>query len=356
MYSRFNKKKLILGKILKYFWNLIPRFPKSDFIIPKRANRAVVFESDFFGDMVACLPAVMLLESLYDEVIVVTRRGLNAVLCRALKIKVYEIDLPDRSDSVLIRLHKIITAHFQLRHKFDGCDLYELRGDFRNFLIVSSINYSRIVSYDLTIPNVKNSSLHHWPYNSSLHLAKTNLIRQEFPKKQVSDELFKTIRQRLMQVNTSDDHIAEISYFDFIFHPGASTSVKRLSYSSMSEFIKMLIVRGSVCVIVPPDLDLSELRLEFEGQVRFVHCDVASFISLLSNTSLFIGMDSGFSHLAAATGIEIVLLSWHDNYADFMPYGRVRPFVCDNVGSEPVTHDGQLAFDYERLQAFIDGG
>jgi ADP-heptose:LPS heptosyltransferase len=243
-YQRLNRKKLLVGFVLRNVLEL-PIFFRSraDIVSKPTKKHAVIYESDFFGDLISSLPLIEYLSKEYDKITVITRDGLNAEFCKQYGVNVVGLDLPYKKDNFLAWWLKIYRSRIKISNIFDNCDVYETRGDLRNFLILSAIRYSTLFSFNLTIPRYKGVKLYQWPTNFSLWKTKCTLAQNVFKRDLNLADVQKIIRSSIISDNTKDQREATLNIF---YHPGASQRHKRLTNKSSAELIEYLSKFGNV--------------------------------------------------------------------------------------------------------------
>jgi ADP-heptose:LPS heptosyltransferase len=352
-YQRLNRKKLFAGRLLRYVFEILLRLkPKNRTVTkPNITKHAVIYESDYFGDLISCLPFIEYVASEYDKVTVIARSGLNAAFCDHYGLNVLALDLPSNQDHFVTWWFKIYKSRKKLSKVVDNCDVYETRGDLRNFLILSVIQYTTFNSFNLTIPRHNRVRLFDWPNNKTLSQTKF-LLAENVLKKNIPLERFqKKISSTICQIKSSTNPSSSLRIF---YHPGASQRHKRLTGQASYELIRYLSELGEVTVIEPPDLDLTELKHQLGPQIKFMSYDLTEFTKDVQHCNLYIGMDSGFTHLAAAAGIKTVVIFWHSQFSDFLPYGSVTPVVAMNNASS-ICNTGALTIPLNDITAITHG-
>ena len=110
-----------------------------------------------------------------------------------------------------------------------------------------------------------------------------------------------------------------------VIHPGSGSLQKNYSpwfYKSLADlfgkrgFLKVKIILG------PAEIDTG-LQKEFQDTDIIIPIDLSEFIQVLSKTLLFVGNDSGVSHLAAILGVPTIAI-----------YKNTDPIVWGVMGKE----------------------
>ena len=127
-------------------------------------------------------------------------------------------------------------------------------------------------------------------------------------------------------------------------HPGSGSESKRWPLRSFLQIIGRLGERGIAGALVTGEAE-EKLEPEIErsglpqGWIWVRRPGLMTLASLLSETRLYLGNDSGVTHLAAACGAEIVALFRGDLASVWEPLGRVRLHIGSSLSEielEPV--------------------
>jgi hypothetical protein len=129
----------------------------------------------------------------------------------------------------------------------------------------------------------------------------------------------------------------EVHHGTIVIHPFSGSMAKNWPLESFRQLAKRLSVRGSVAMVTGPEEELTGAR-------RFA--DLGSLAAWLSGASLFIGNDSGPTHLAAAMGIPVVALFGPTDPAIWAPRGaNVRVLRREPMGELSVDEGLEVALD-----------
>ena len=95
-------------------------------------------------------------------------------------------------------------------------------------------------------------------------------------------------------------------------HPGSGSQKKNWPLPAWKDLLRYLCGTQATVLVVSGESDMeraAELKAEFGGRLVFLdHLPLPVLGALLQRCELFIGHDSGISHLAAAAGTECLLL------------------------------------------------
>lgn len=144
---------------------------------------------------------------------------------------------------------------------------------------------------------------------------------------------------------------------EIVLHPGSGDSKKNLPASTWGETLKAL----RAAVGLPARLVLGPSELERGGWGELpeasdavsVCATVGEFLEVLGRAALFLGNDSGASHVAAALGIPTVAAFGPSSPALWKPLGpRVR-VVTAGTACAPCTDGGPIACPWPRCTAEV---
>jgi ADP-heptose:LPS heptosyltransferase len=121
-----------------------------------------------------------------------------------------------------------------------------------------------------------------------------------------------------------------------VVHPGSGSESKRWPLSNFLQIIARLGERGFAGALVTGQ---AEERMEPEIEARVLPRNwiwvrrprLSTLASLLSKTPLYIGNDSGITHLAAACAADVVALFRRDLVTAWKPLGRVHPQIAASL-------------------------
>ena len=129
-----------------------------------------------------------------------------------------------------------------------------------------------------------------------------------------------------------------------VVHPGSGGRAKRWPLANFMEVIRRAGQLGLPGVLVTGQAE-TELEAEIEG-LRFpdgwskaARLPVETLAGLLSESTHYLGNDSGPTHLAAACGASVLALFREDNLPAWRPFGKTRVLAAPalaGIGIEPV--------------------
>ena len=123
-----------------------------------------------------------------------------------------------------------------------------------------------------------------------------------------------------------------------VVHPGSGGKEKLWPLGRFLDIIRRLGRRGAPGVLVTGEAEarmekvLRDLGLP-AGWTRLRSPSLDALSGLLNTASLYIGNDSGITHLAAACGSEVIALFLEKNAAAWRPLGRVHLLSASSVAS-----------------------
>lgn len=127
----------------------------------------------------------------------------------------------------------------------------------------------------------------------------------------VPDEIRRRVRERV--------GLAPSERFA-LFHPGAGSAAKRLPEATIARIARRLGERGPAIVALGPAEEEGAVASEFAGRVAR-RLELDEFAALAAEASLFVGHDSGPSHVAAAAGAPTVAIFGATSPAVWAPLG-----------------------------------
>jgi heptosyltransferase III len=128
-----------------------------------------------------------------------------------------------------------------------------------------------------------------------------------------------------------------------LFHPGASTPVKRLPVAHYLELIDQAVRAGEEPGIILGEVEMEQFptpdieRLKSAGRI-FFGWPLEKVAALLSLSKKYIGNDNGVSHLAGAVGADATVYFIWARPANWRPLGPRVKVVCpppDGVPARP---------------------
>ena len=118
---------------------------------------------------------------------------------------------------------------------------------------------------------------------------------------------------------------------DFLIHPGSGSSSKNWPPAYFAEVIQAFSQCNPGLIIGPADRKVAEEILSFLGNKKIILLEQLSLLTLaaiISKVRVFLGNDSGISHLAAALGVPSFVIFGPTNANVWKPWGReVRTFI-----------------------------
>ncbi|OGW92258.1 MAG: hypothetical protein A3G33_06595 [Omnitrophica bacterium RIFCSPLOWO2_12_FULL_44_17] len=197
---------------------------------------------------------------------------------------------------------------------------FDLRGDIRNIflMILGKVRYR--VGYGIAGGgSLLNQQV---PYDSSLHQVELNAKLVEgkvVPKNELIPEVNLShyekanAREELVMAGVKEsDHLIAI-------HPEAGCSSKEWGVDQFKELIHSILAKTDAKILIFGVSSAQRLADEFRDSDRVINfvgkISLKKMVAILSHCSLFIGHDSGPSHLAQAVGVpKIIFASGTNQY------------------------------------------
>lgn len=126
-----------------------------------------------------------------------------------------------------------------------------------------------------------------------------------------------------------------------VVHPGSGSESKRWPLENFSAVIRRLGERGVSGLLVTGEAeegmeaDLEKAILP-SGWTRVKQPDLTDLASELREAGLYLGNDSGVTHLAAACGAEVIALFRQDLVRAWKPLGRVHALAAPSLPDIPL--------------------
>ena len=112
------------------------------------------------------------------------------------------------------------------------------------------------------------------------------------------------------------------------FHPGSGSGIKNWPHKRFEELADLLLKKGLDCVWISGP---AEKAFQTPKTGKAIHnASLPALVHVLSRCSLYIGNDSGISHLAAACGAPSVVLFGPSDPAVWKPLGKNVSIVFKN--------------------------
>jgi ADP-heptose:LPS heptosyltransferase len=122
-----------------------------------------------------------------------------------------------------------------------------------------------------------------------------------------------------------------------VVHPGSGSESKRWPLPNFLQIIGRLAERGIAGALVTGEAE-EGMAAKVEKALRPPNWtwvrrpSLSTLASLLSETELYLGNDSGVTHLAAACGAEVVALFRREFASAWRPLGRVHLHIAASLG------------------------
>lgn len=130
-----------------------------------------------------------------------------------------------------------------------------------------------------------------------------------------------------------------------LIHPGSGSARKNWPVSNFMEIFEKLRTAGMNPEIIfgPAEQTLSEIFARYlpAGSKIHILTDLSDLMTMLKQSSGFIGNDSGISHLAAFTGIPTVVIFGPSSPKRWKPFGRAVEALRPETDCNPCFETGE---------------
>lgn len=199
----------------------------------------------------------------------------------------------------------------------------DFRGDMRNIFLLYLTKAKRRISYDFTGGSYWLTDIVYPPANSHLierNLNVTKYIGAENANNIPQIEIFQA------ELQSTKKYFDSRGLKDIVFiHPGASYPGKLWFPERFVQVINHLYKKNYSPVLIagPNDKGIIEsIQAMLERPVKTVSVTLKEIAAYLSCGKLFIGLDSGIGHIAAAVGIDVITLFGPQPPAIASPRGK----------------------------------
>lgn len=346
---RYNAHKLKIAKKIDRILSLFVKMAQHNSNINKLSSqRILICEYFLLGDLIMALPAfrairnkfpyskLILLSSKYGGQLVGPENIFDEIITFKCPWAYYDHSLRNIFSllGLIIRLRK---------YKFDLA--VDLRGDLRNNLLMHLIGAKRRVGYDVAGGGPFLTDI--VPYNASLrHQAEGNneiaaflgaKIENLSPSIELRDEEKTEARRRLKDIGVDHDALL------IGIHPGASKKEKLWSVDKYVEVMRFLVDEHKAQILLFTTKKERPFALEIarhfsSGVHLLADLKLRDFAGVLKSCDLFLGLDSGPTHMAEAIGVPTIALYGPNSpefAAPYKPKARFLSIYKDNFGCRP---------------------
>jgi heptosyltransferase-2 len=337
-----SKKKVGLIKLIDKGLN---------FIIPKPANKQIflietitITQLAHIGDLILLLPGLKKLKMLSNYKIKLVVSSQNFSMANKLNF-VDEVIIADAP--YFLRQKKGSYFKFISQLKKIKTDLiFDVRGDLRNnFFIKLFTNHKVFAGYNVAGGDALLDLV--LPYPHGQHI--TGLLNSLFDYLKFPQIDFSVCWH---EKDVPYDVVCDISFPEnfMVVHLGAGAQSRRWDVENFLKIVKNLSQTISVYILGTPE-DLSEQQLkQFDSMPNVTVCvgkyNILQSIYILKQSSVFLGLDSGFSHVAAMLKKKVfVLFSGTANKNVWRPYNFYEnqvTLIKHDVECDCVTGCGKL--------------
>ncbi len=302
--------------------------------MPKDIKKILVIRLDHIGDLIFSTPTFRTIKKTYPEVkldILVSRHNKDIVKNSPFIDEIMTYDAPwfKRKDKRLIKLKEFIRLIRALRkERYDiGIDL---RGDLRHIILMYAAGIKYKLGYGITgggfllDKEISYFSADH-EIEHNLNLLKAIGIESEYKK----TEFFVSDEDRNFAENFCSENGLKPEDFIVCLHPGAGYPSKRWISKRWAQLIDRLAQEFKAKVIIAGTKEDKVIADNIKKMIGTKVVDaigktsLGKLAALLKKAKLFIGTDSGPSHIASAMGIpSVILYSGTNDSKQWAPLGK----------------------------------
>ena len=322
---RYNKNKLLLAKIIDIPLRVLYKTLKKIGVITKNITsttnnpppKILVMEYFLIGDFVMSTPAFKSIRKKYPDAYIAL---LCSPPCKELIVhsvifdEIIEFKCPWATyDYSVNNIKNMICLITRLRKiEWDLC--IALRGDFRNNIFMYLTGAKRRVGYGFTGGEYLLTDV--VPYIKSLkHQVDGNLAIVEYIGCDVSDrklEIWVGDEARKWSDKIFNDYSVNDQKPKIAIHPGAGRKHKLWEADRFAQLADRLVEKYSanIFLLSHPSIEniVSDITKYMKHKPIVIDTSVSRLSALMQRCDIFIGLDSGATHMAAALGIPIVAL------------------------------------------------
>ncbi len=312
--SYFSERGVLLGSALDKFLAFVYSIKRSKLNVSggQKYKRILILESHLIGDVVMGLPAYRAIrEKYYDSEIIFWGNEWGKKLLSDQNIfdKFFVNRIPwSVYDYSLFNLRQLFSQLRRLR-KLNIDIALDFRGDIRNIFLLYKTGAHRRVSYNFTGGKYWLTDI--VPYPKNYHIIDRDLkvasfigaeSKQAIPKLNVPEIKIGKARRYLDKMG-----MKKIAFL----HPGASQPKRVWCPDRFAAVVNHLNIKGYTPVLLsaPSDDTVAETIVSLcKSTPHILRTGLENIPAYLSCGELFIGMDSGIAHIAAAVGINVIML------------------------------------------------
>lgn len=309
-------------------------FHKKENLSIEKIKKILVVRIDRLGDIAMSTPAFKAIRNVFPHshiTLLAARMSRDLVEVMPTFDRIIYFDalwVVKKQGGAIKRLLKTIKK--LRREEFDLA--VDLRGDFRNNILMFFCNAKYRIGYDITgsqflLTDVVPLGENHHPVNMGF-----SLIQYLSPqnKKNYKMSLWVTQSDRKLAAQFLNQNNLTNGNHDLIviIHPGARWYGRRWTIEGYAEIADGLIEEYGAKVIFTGSCDESKLTQDIVSLMRCKpiiatgKISLRQFLVLLERSNVFIGVDSGPMHMAAAMGTKVIALLGPARVEAIGPYGN----------------------------------
>jgi ADP-heptose:LPS heptosyltransferase len=140
-----------------------------------------------------------------------------------------------------------------------------------------------------------------------------------------------------------------------VFHPGASAPKRAFSISAARQLVQHVLDRHPAMYLVLSGSNTERNRIEnirsgIRGNERIINalgCPARELAAFIHSAQLFIGTDSGVTHLACFLGVPVIVAAHHGT-ANWLPFYSPNATVLYRLEEEDTVHHSREYLDAHR--------
>ena len=309
-------------------------FKEKDTLEFNKIRKMLIIRTDGLGDVTMSTPAFKALRDIFSNahiVLLAGRWSRELVEVMPSFNEVIYFDAPWVAKENKDFKEFIRTVKYLRSEKFDL--VIDLRGDFRNIVLMYLLNIKHRLGFNITgcdflLTQVIPCSNNHHPVNLCLSLIE-HFIPEDKQKYDLSLEVTEA-DQKFVEVFLNQNNIAYGKNEDLIvvIHPGAKWYGRRWKAKCYAQIADSLIEKYNAKVIItggPKDFEsIQNIKniMKYVPLITPQNSSLRHFLALLGKSSLFIGVDSGPMHMAAAMKVKVVAILGPALSEAVGPYGK----------------------------------
>ncbi len=311
---------------------LISCWVKDKKIFLKKIKKILIIRIDGLGDVTLSTPVFKALRDIFPHAeitLLVASWSKELVEGMPTFDEVIYLDVPWVVKNKKEKFSKLIKVIKKVRkRRFDIT--MDLRGDFRNNILMYLFKGKYRIGYNTTgcqflLTHVVSLGDNHHPINMGQSLIK---YLKPNNKKKYEPSLWIEEKDRIFSENFLSYNGVKNDDLVVIMHPAARWDGRQWQIEGYANIADRLIEKYGVKVVFTGSINDVKLTVKIVKQMKNIPIiatgknNLKQFLALLEKCNLFIGVDSGPMHMAAALGIQVIALFGAARVEAMRPYGN----------------------------------